>query len=281
MIRLLPLFKERFMSILSDRQIRTLCVPPATVFDRAGYDKEILEADTTGQQSMDLRHHTTFGGHVAAAEQKVRDRIARHTHPITAEQKAAFRPMISPYAGESIKLVEYPNPVPEGNPIYRVPALSFGSSSFGYDVRLAEEFKIFSNINSGIIDPKRLDEVCLVDGTIHKDYSGHYVLLPPNSYLLGRTIETFDIPRDVMVVCLGKSTYARAGAIVNVTPIEPGFKGTVVIEISNSTNLPLKIYANEGISQFLFFQGSEPCEVSYDDRTGKYQHQSGITLPKV
>lgn len=153
--------------------------------------------------------------------------------------------------------------------------LSFGTSSFGYDVRLADEFKIFTNVNSAVIDPLNMVDACYVD---HK---GPYCIIPPNSYILGHTIEAFDIPRDVMVICLGKSTYARAGAIVNVTPIEAGFKGQVVIEISNSTPLPLKVYANQGIAQFLFFESDEDCEVSYGDREGKYQNQRGITTAIV
>lgn len=178
--------------------------------------------------------------------------------------------MIEPYVAESIRTVDGRN------------VLSYGVSSFGYDVRLAEEFKIFTNINSGVIDPKRLDPGCLVDAELRTDEFGDkYVLLPPNSYLLGRTVEWFRIPRDVTVICVGKSTYARAGAIVNVTPIEAGFCGNVVIEISNSTNLPLKIYAGEGACQFLFIQGNEPCRVSYADRNGKYQNQEGIQLPIV
>ena len=160
--------------------------------------------------------------------------------------------------------------------------ISYGNSSYGYDVRLSEEFKLFTNINSAVIDPKRFDEKCLIDAELKVDPNGDkYVILPPNSYLLGRTIEYFRIPRNVTCVALGKSTYARAGAIVNVTPIEAEFEGNVVIEISNSTNLPLKIYANEGISQFLFFESNEDCETSYADRDGKYMGQTGVTLPKV
>lgn len=160
--------------------------------------------------------------------------------------------------------------------------ISWGLSSYGYDVRLAGDIKIFTNLNSTCIDPHELDSQCYVDAPVRIDKKGYeYVIMPPNSYLLGHTVETFDIPRDVMVVCVGKSTYARAGAIVNTTPIEPGFRGEVVIEISNATSLPLKIYINQGISQFMFFRGDKPCSVSYDDRKGKYQDQKGVTLPTV
>lgn len=150
--------------------------------------------------------------------------------------------------------------------------VSFGLSSYGYDVRLADRFKLFTNTNSSVVDPLEVDDRCFVE------VEGDSVLIPPNSYLLGHTPEYFKIPRDVQVVCVGKSTYARCGAIVNVTPIEPGFEGQVVIEISNATPLPVRVYANQGIAQFLFFQGSEPCVVSYADRGGKYQGQTGIQL---
>lgn len=148
--------------------------------------------------------------------------------------------------------------------------LSFGTSSFGYDVRLADDFKIFTNVNSAIIDPLNMSNAC------YSDHKGPFCIIPPNSYILGHTVETFDLPRDVVALCVGKSTYARAGAIVNVTPIEPGFCGQVVIEISNATPLPLKVYANQGIAQFMFFESDEECETSYGERGGKYQNQRGL-----
>jgi len=153
--------------------------------------------------------------------------------------------------------------------------LSYGTSSFGYDVTLQDEFRIFTNVNGGIIDPLNFSEECLVP------FKGDVCIIPPNSYILGVTREYFKIPRNVMVACVGKSTYARCGAIVNVTPIEPGFEGHVVIEISNATNLPLMVYANQGVAQFMFFQGDEECETSYADKEGKYQGQTGMTLAKV
>jgi dCTP deaminase len=152
--------------------------------------------------------------------------------------------------------------------------LSYGTSSYGYDTRCAPEFKIFTNINSGIIDPKNFQESHFI--SIDEDY----ILLPPNSFALSRTIERFKMPNDVIAICMGKSTYARAGLLINVTPIEPGWEGHVVLELSNTTTLPMKIYANEGIAQFLFFRGNQ-CKVTYADRKGKYQNQSGITLPSV
>ena len=153
--------------------------------------------------------------------------------------------------------------------------VSYGTSSYGYDVRCASEFKIFTNINSTIVDPKDFDPNSFVD------FSGDICIIPPNSFALARTVEYFRIPRSVLTVCLGKSTYARCGIIVNVTPFEPEWEGHVTLEISNTTPLPAKIYANEGIAQVLFFQGDEPCETSYADKKGKYLKQRGVTLPRV
>jgi dCTP deaminase len=203
-----------------------------------------------------------------------------HSH-FTA--KMAWGRMIYPFEPDQVRMleIEIPHERDGTSRTEYKKIISYGTSSMGYDVRLAEEFRIFSNVNSAIIDPKKFDERCLVAGELRIDEDGSkYVLLPPNSYLLGHTIEYMRIPRDIMVIAIGKSTYARAGAIVNVTPIEPGFEGTVVIEVSNSTPLPLKVYANEGIAQFVFFRG-EACETSYGDRGGKYQGQQGIVLPKT
>ena len=153
--------------------------------------------------------------------------------------------------------------------------ISYGVSSYGYDVRCAEEFKIFTNINSTIVDPKNFDARSFVDVT------GPQCIIPPNSFALARTVEYFRIPRDTLVVCLGKSTYARCGIIVNVTPLEPEWEGHVTLEFSNTTPLPARIYAGEGVAQFLFFQADEVCETSYADRKGKYQGQKGVTLPRA
>jgi dCTP deaminase len=153
--------------------------------------------------------------------------------------------------------------------------VSFGLSSYGYDIRVADEFKVFTNINNTVIDPKSFDPRSFVD------IKADVCIVPPNSFALARTIEYFRIPRDVLTVCLGKSTYARCGIITNVTPFEPEWEGYVTLEISNTTPLPAKIYANEGIAQVLFFKGSEPPEVSYRDKQGKYQGQVGVTLPKL
>jgi dCTP deaminase len=153
--------------------------------------------------------------------------------------------------------------------------ISYGLSSYGYDIRVADEFKIFTNINSTVVDPKNFDARSFVD------VKGDVCIIPPNSFALSRTVEYFRIPRDVLTVCVGKSTYARCGLIVNVTPFEPEWEGFVTLEISNTTPLPAKVYANEGIAQVLFFQSDETCEVSYADKQGKYQRQSGLTLPKL
>ena len=153
--------------------------------------------------------------------------------------------------------------------------ISYGLSSYGYDLRVSDEFKIFTNVNSAIIDPKHFDERSFV--SVQADS----VIVPPNSFALARSVEYFRIPRDVISVCVGKSTYARCGIIVNVTPFEPEWEGYVTLEISNTTPLPARVYANEGLCQILFFRGSEPCEVSYADRKGKYQGQQGIVLPRL
>jgi dCTP deaminase len=153
--------------------------------------------------------------------------------------------------------------------------ISYGLSSYGYDARVGREFKIFTNVDSAIVDPKAFSAQSFVDRETD------VCIVPPNSFALATTIEYFRVPRDVLVVCLGKSTYARCGIIVNVTPLEPEWEGHVTIEISNTTPLPARIYANEGVCQFLFFKGEQPCEVSYADRKGKYMRQRGVTLPRL
>ena len=153
--------------------------------------------------------------------------------------------------------------------------ISYGLSSYGYDIRVADEFKVFTNINSTVVDPKNFDARSFVD------VKADVCIIPPNSFALAKTVEYFRIPRDVLTICVGKSTYARCGLIVNVTPFEPEWEGYVTLEISNTTPLPAKVYANEGISQVLFFESDEDCEVSYKDKKGKYQGQQGLTLPRL
>ncbi len=171
--------------------------------------------------------------------------------------------MIDPFEPDQVKQVE-------GRRI-----VSYGTSSYGYDIRCADEFKLFTNINSTIVDPKEFDEKNFVN------FKGESVIIPPNSFALARTVEYFRIPRNVLTVCLGKSTYARCGILVNVTPFEPEWEGYVTLEFSNTTPLPAKIYANEGVAQVIFFESDEVCETSYKDRGGKYQGQRGVTLPKM
>lgn len=153
--------------------------------------------------------------------------------------------------------------------------ISYGLSSYGYDARVSDEFKIFTNVDSATVDPKQFSSQSFVDRKTD------VCIIPPNSFALARTVEYFRVPRDVLVICLGKSTYARCGIIVNVTPLEPEWEGHVTLEFSNTTPLPAKIYANEGACQFLFLQGDRPCEVSYADRAGKYMRQTGVTLPRL
>ncbi len=171
--------------------------------------------------------------------------------------------MIEPFSAEQVRHID-------GRSI-----ISYGTSSYGYDVRCASEFKIFTNINSSMVDPKAFDANGFVD--VETDVC----IIPPNSFALARTVEYFRIPRDVLCICLGKSTYARCGQIINVTPLEPGWEGHVTLEISNSTSSPAKIYAGEGIAQMIFLQSDEACDVSYADRRGKYQGQTGVTLPRT
>jgi len=175
---------------------------------------------------------------------------------------AAEHGMIEPFEPNQVKMVD-------GHKV-----ISYGTSSYGYDIRCAREFKVFTNINSTIVDPKNFDPKNFVE------IEGDSCIIPPNSFALARTVEYFRIPRNVLTVCLGKSTYARCGIIVNVTPFEPEWEGYVTLEFSNTTPLPAKIYANEGVAQVLFFQGDEACDVSYKDRAGKYMGQVGVTLPK-
>jgi dCTP deaminase len=179
-------------------------------------------------------------------------------------EMSSINKMIEPFSSNQVRLDE------NGEKL-----ISYGVSSYGYDVRCSNEFKVFTNIHSAIVDPKSFDEKSFVD--IQSDVC----VIPPNSFALARTVEYFRIPRNVLTICLGKSTYARCGIIVNVTPLEPEWEGHVTLEFSNTTNLPAKIYAGEGVAQMLFFESDEECEISYKDRNGKYQGQTGVTLPKT
>ncbi|MBI5292007.1 MAG: dCTP deaminase [Chloroflexi bacterium] len=175
------------------------------------------------------------------------------------KKMAAERRMIEPFAESQV----------------RNGVISYGVSSYGYDIRVADEYKIFTNVFSAVVDPKNFDPKSMVD------FKGEVCVIPPNSFALARTVEYFRIPRSVLTICLGKSTYARCGIIVNVTPFEPEWEGHVTLEISNTTPLPARIYSDEGIAQVLFFEGDEECEISYADKKGKYQAQQGVVLPRL
>jgi len=176
---------------------------------------------------------------------------------------AEERGMIEPYVPHQVSSVEEKRIV------------SYGTSSYGYDIRCSTEFKIFTNINAAVVDPKAFDASSFIE------FHGEVCIIPPNSFVLARTIEYFRIPRNVLTLCVGKSTYARCGIIVNVTPFEPEWEGYATLEFSNTTPLPAKIYANEGVAQVIFFESEEECEISYKDRKGKYQGQTGVTLPRT
>ena len=178
-------------------------------------------------------------------------------------EQAEKKQLIKPFEKEQIREVDNKK------------VISYGVSSYGYDVRCANEFKIFTNTFSSVVDPKNFDEKSFVD------IQDSECIIPPNSFALARTVEYFKIPRSILTLCLGKSTYARCGIIVNVTPLEPEWEGHVTLEFSNTTNLPAKIYANEGVAQMLFFESDQVCKTSYKDRGGKYQGQTGVTLPKT
>jgi dCTP deaminase len=176
-------------------------------------------------------------------------------------------PMISPFVEQACRRVSN-----NGN---TVPVVSYGLSAYGYDVRLSNEFKLFTNVNSGIID------ILDTQPNYFVDYTGEFVVIPPNSYVLGYTVETFHMPRNVLGIALGKSSYARLGLLVNTTPLEPGWSGQLVLELANCTPLPLKVYANQGIAQIVFHQGDQDCKTSYAEKQGKYQNQTAITLAKL
>lgn len=236
------------MSIKPDRWIRRNSTPPTHFL--------LLENPKRTAPAWAGLSHT---------EVDLQSFVARqHAVVATPEMLNEWRPMIEPFEPGQVRADDNGDKV-----------ISYGTSSYGYDVRCADEFKIFTNINSAIIDPKNFDPKIFVD------HRGEYCIIPPNSFVLARTVEYFRIPRNVLTVCLGKSTLARCGIIVNVTPLEPEWEGHVTLEFSNTTNLPAKIYANEGVAQMLFFESDEDCEVSYKDRGGKYQGQTGVVVPRT
>lgn len=243
------------MAIKSDKWISRMCNPPAFVI-------EYTEKNT-------IQFFTPKDQHEFELAQNFSGGIVRRP---TENELAAWKPMIEPFISHAVR---YEN---DQDIDAKRAVVSYGRSSYGYDVQVDTKFKIFTNVNSAIVDPKNFNDKCYVEVDGADD---GYVIIPPNGFALANTLPYFRIPRDVLVICLGKSTYARCGIIVNVTPLEPEWEGQVVLEFSNTTNLPAKIYVREGVAQFLFLQSDEQCEVSYKDRGGKYMGQTGITLPKA
>jgi dCTP deaminase len=242
------------MSFLNDLQIRQLCLVPTHTQGKSDLLSDLL-SEYDGYYFSVKSGRRLFP--VSVAEE------SGYARRLTEEEIKDFRdPMITPFIPGQI------SKVPDEQGVMRK-IVSMGTSSMGYDVTLGRKYKVFTNLFNALIDPLNMPDNAYVD------HEGDFVIIPPNSYVLGHTAEEFNIPRDVGTICLGKSTYARVGCSINVTPIEPGFKGNVVIEIANQTPLPMKVYSGMGIAQFIFLKG-EPCEVSYADRNGKYQNQTGI-----
>lgn len=258
--------------ILSDEEITQLCVLPEAVFDEPGYNTAMREFTKRNPGLNVYPMPASAKAEIEAEQMRQREVF---TIPVTDAHRAEFKPMIENFVDKQVKV--------EGE----AKKISFGLSSFGYDVRLSSEgdnpFVIFTNHRSALIDPKRADaEKSTIPLEVFKDEDGaKYVIMPAHTYGMGYTTEVFNIPRDVSVVCVGKSTYARSAVFVNVTPIEAGFSGTVVIELGNGTGSPVKIYLDEGIAQFIFHRGNRNCNTSYADRGGKYMDQRGITHSKV
>ena len=253
------------MSIKSDKWIQRQCTPPDGLWGM-GYSK--LPINKIGDN-----WYFRENGIPLAMRDGSRVEDNEEFTPISDEQKAQFKPMIEPFQARQIKEKAHRMTADEG---YLEKVISYGTSSYGYDLRCSNKFKIFTNINSTVVDPKNFDEKTFVD------FEGDVCIIPPNSFALASSVEYFRIPRNILTVCLGKSTYARCGIIVNVTPFEPEWEGHVTLEFSNTTPLPAKIYANEGVAQVLFFQGDETCATSYKDRNGKYQGQGAEPIvPRV
>jgi dCTP deaminase len=258
------------MSILSDNQIRSRCLIPTHVFVNT------QNATRTYYHVADSAIYVMNTGRVATTDNAYahwKSLLRPLTEAEIAGYCAMYPRMIAPFETELVRQRSIPLSEVHG---YIEKVISYGTSSYGYDVRCADEFKIFTNINSTVIDPKNFDDKSFVD------FKGDVCIIPPNSFALARTVEKFHIPRDVLTVCLGKSTYARCGIIVNVTPFEPEWEGYVTLEFSNTTPLPAKIYAHEGVAQVLFLKADDTCETSYADRGGKYQGQAAeVVCPKV
>jgi len=279
--------RQNEATVLSDRQIRNMCEVPVGVLQFLDLRERGVEnrvhVPFFENELVDLSTHIARLGKIYAGNEHV-EQVDRFDEVWIARTQADFKPMISPFSPTQVRARQVQDAVsvrePDGSltqyPILDVceeKIISWGTSSYGYDVRCAEEFKIFTNINSTMIDPKNFDSLNFVE---HK---GEFCIIPPNSFVLARTVEHFRIPRDVVANCLGKSTYARCGISVMVTPLEPEWEGYLTLEFANTTPLPAKLYANEGCAQIQFFRGSEACEVSYKDRGGKYQNQIADAIP--
>jgi dCTP deaminase len=303
--------------ILSDRQIRELCLPPTFIIhERLSRVREPSDTAFNSMVPLTKRSSPTY-----MSEEKIRSQLVRDSYdepgiyaytPLTNKEKAEFKPMISPFVPEQVRVQERAATIDEHQLFHLLTyqgasaeflltsmqkkwpaikgvrrdailgvmvlekAISWGLTSYGYDVRCGDEFKIFTDVNSTVIDPKNFDEKNFVP------FKGDVCIIPPNSFVLARTLEYFDLPRNIVADCVGKSTYARCGISIMVTPLEPEWDGYLTLEFANTTPLPAKIYAGEGCGQIRFFRGSEPCEVSYRDRGGKYNGQGAEpTTPKV
>lgn len=253
------------MSIKADKWIRRQCIRPS----------HIIYTDTPNARGC--RYELAWAGVSHTIEQLDRLIERRCAAPASdlAISEAGWTPMIEPFEAGQVRTRKVKDVGMDDGERRDEKLISYGTSSYGYDVRCADEFKVFTNIHSATVDPKNFDDKSFVD------VKGPVCIIPPNSFALARTVEYFRIPRDVLTICLGKSTYARCGIIVNVTPLEPEWEGHVTLEFSNTTTLPAKIYANEGVAQMLFLQSDEDCETSYKDRGGKYQGQTGVVVPRV
>lgn len=270
------------MSLKSDKWIRRMCVPPEIV--TVGHNGPNIRQFNRDPHVPHNLPPVFVDRSTGQRENTNGDMQYAPWSPVNPFHAALWRgPMIEPFEPNQVRSIkdesdwsypDGPNMPPEEH-VNERKIISYGTSSYGYDVRCSNEFKIFTNVNSAIVDPKNFDPQSFVN------FVGDVCIIPPNSFVLARTVEYLRIPRNVLTVCLGKSTYARCGIIVNVTPFEPEWEGYVTLEFSNTTPLPAKIYANEGIAQVLFFESDEQCETTYRDRDGKYQGQHGVTLPKV
>lgn len=276
--------------ILSDREITDLCVCPDTKFDENFFWRVWENGDLPWVEEAPI---SGIVGFLSARNKAISERIDIFQTPVTDDERDAFKSMITPFSPELIRTVVDGAWCCGGiakdtfvgiSSTDTRKIISYGTSSYGYDARLSDDgLKLFTNIHGGEIDPKEFDsEQLLETPKIHTKKDGsRYVRIPPNSYLLGRTVERFNFPPNVTAVFIGKSTYARAGVFINTTPGEAAWRGHLVVEIGNLTNLPVRVYVDEGILQALMFQGNRICETSYDDRGGKYQDQEGVVMAKV